>query len=185
MLILSKSLLRSPPGTTDFSRPAGAMAQIESGPTQQSFLFVCGNVRIFPVNLGYNLIMTWNGKMLPLPPASLLRILFDYDKETGLLTWRIRGPRIRPGMEAGWRSKRWGYRSVTIEYEEYRVHRIIWKMVTGRDPDPELDHINRIRDDNRWSNLRECNHSQNCVNKSAHGYIGQPRASGKFAARPK
>lgn len=36
--------------------------------------------------------------------------------------------------------------------------------MTGNFPDGDIDHINRVRNDNRWSNLRECTQSQNSAN---------------------
>lgn len=35
------------------------------------------------------------------------------------------------------------------------VSRLIWKVHTGRDPIGVIDHINGIRDDNRFENLRD------------------------------
>jgi hypothetical protein len=45
------------------------------------------------------------------------------------------------------------------------VHRIIWKMMTGEDPDLEIDHVNGSRADNSWANLRPATHTQNSQNK--------------------
>ncbi len=123
-------------------------------------------------------------KRKPLPTADRLRALFSYDRDSGVLSWNVARQGLKTGDVAGWLS-RYGYRCVTVDYLSYQAHNIIWKLVTGRDPNPELDHINRIRDDNRWDNLRECTHSENCTNKSVHGYVGQPRLRGQFAPHPK
>jgi len=39
--------------------------------------------------------------------------------------------------------------------------------MTGEMPVVDVDHINRVRDDNRWINLRPCNASQNAANTIA------------------
>lgn len=44
------------------------------------------------------------------------------------------------------------------------AHRLAWMIVNGKFPDFEIDHINRVRDDNRISNLREATSSQNGYN---------------------
>ena len=56
------------------------------------------------------------------------------------------------------------------------AHRIIWYKMMDRIPD-NIDHINRVRDDNRWDNLREVTHAENMRNKSMYknnqeGYRG-------------
>ena len=42
--------------------------------------------------------------------------------------------------------------------------------MTGKDPVGTIDHINGDRDDNRWSNLREADMSQQNFNKKSRGY---------------
>lgn len=48
-------------------------------------------------------------------------------------------------------------------------HRLIWFLINNELPD-ELDHINRIREDNRLENLRNGNRQQNQWNREAKGY---------------
>lgn len=108
-----------------------------------------------------------------LPDAETLLILFDYRPETGALRWRPR-PATRPddrawntkyaGREAGHVSAR-GYRVVDIERATYKVHRVIYKMVTREEPPAQIDHINGDYSDNRIENLRPATPSQNCANK--------------------
>jgi hypothetical protein len=47
------------------------------------------------------------------------------------------------------------------------AHRVLWEMQVGKIPtDLYLDHINRIRHDNRITNLRLCTHQQNHFNRT-------------------
>ena len=45
------------------------------------------------------------------------------------------------------------------------VHRVVWKIVTGQDPNV-IDHINGDGTDNRWENLRSVTIAQNTLNRS-------------------
>lgn len=60
-----------------------------------------------------------------------------------------------------------GYRNISEvinkRRRELKVHRLHWFMVHGVIP-TEIDHINRIKDDNRIENLRECSRGQNMRN---------------------
>lgn len=107
----------------------------------------------------------------PLPPQETLLNLLEYDPNTGALRWRPRKPEQfgggNTGSEAnckGWNKKYAGeiagmtsprgHVSVHVgSGKVYKAHRIIWKMVTGQEPDT-IDHINGEPSDNRWSNLR-------------------------------
>lgn len=109
-----------------------------------------------------------------------VRALFNYDPETGLMMWRER-PREDFATERSWRifhsrfsgkpagsiSKfgRGMYRGVHLDGRMYLMHRLIWLYVTGRWPMPYIDHKNLDGTDNRWTNLREASHSQNCINR--------------------
>ena len=92
------------------------------------------------------------GKHRPLPPLSLLNELFEIDwTSPSGLRWRIQRPGIKVGSNAGTQSKR-GYWSVGVKTDKtriYRVHRIIYFMQSGIDPqDNVIDHYGEDRSDN-------------------------------------
>jgi hypothetical protein len=94
-----------------------------------------------------------------------VKSLFDYDKDTGILSWKsdICQNGVTAGREAGSIDLN-GYRNVTIDRKVYYVHRIIWLYVYGYYPENSLDHINRKPGDNRINNLREISGSCNLRN---------------------
>ena len=59
-----------------------------------------------------------------------------------------------------------GYLIIKIKGRQFKAHRLAWFLVYGEFPKSELDHINRIRSDNRIENLRESNRQQQNKNKS-------------------
>lgn len=88
-----------------------------------------------------------------LPPLEALRNEFDYDPDTGLLMRRT----AKGLVLAGSINKYDGYLQVGFggPGKLWSGHRLIWKWVTGDDPGSfQIDHINRIRHDNRFCNLR-------------------------------
>jgi hypothetical protein len=118
-------------------------------------------------------------KPKPLPAVELLRWMFDYDPETGALTWK--NPtcnRIRPGDLAGSMPKNARYRIAYVEDTPYKYHRICWAHFYGEDPgEVIIDHINRDRQDNRIANLRIADGFQSKANSPIYsnntsGYKG-------------
>ncbi len=108
----------------------------------------------------------------PLPTLKRLLELFSYDPETGVLTWKVSRGGQRAGDVAGTISH--GYVQVFVDGIAYRAHRLIWKMVTGREPVRYIDHENGNRSDNRLikndpsnSNLREVTPWENNLNRCA------------------
>lgn|SRR5699024_8650750 len=57
-----------------------------------------------------------------------------------------------------------GYLILKIKGKQYKAHRIIYAMHHGVMPNKEIDHINRIRDDNRIENLRLVDRKTNVRN---------------------
>ena len=92
-----------------------------------------------------------------------VRSLFNYDPETGELTWRATKGTALVGAKAGCDSGR-GYLQVQVNRKLYYAHRLIWLWVHGYFPEHQVDHINRVRDDNRLENLREVTQQCNMRN---------------------
>lgn len=121
-------------------------------------------------------------KAKPLPSRERLLQRLDYDPKTGEMTWKERPPedfsegRYPTARQANiWNGKfagkpalaspmANGYLHGALDSTDYLQHRIIWKLVTGDEPE-FVDHVNGIRDDNRWENLRSTSVTQNMRNR--------------------
>lgn len=95
--------------------------------------------------------------------------IFDYDRATGKLYWKIRPSHaVKQGDEAGSVGTE-GYVDVGFAGRLYKAHRIIWDMMNPDDkltPNHQIDHINHIRTDNRIDNLSKVRHRDNAKNQS-------------------
>lgn len=69
---------------------------------------------------------------------------------------------------AGYITSKGGYRVLCVDRKDYMEHNLIWFVATGGWPPVgrEVDHRNRIREDNRFENLRIATRGQNCANAS-------------------
>lgn len=106
-----------------------------------------------------------------------LKECFDYCPSTGALTWKER-PASHfkqkrrhlafitrcAGKNAGHINDQ-GYCFVSICGKRHRAHRLIYMYMTGDMP-VAIDHINHIRNDNRWENLRVVTTGENNRNLS-------------------
>ena len=110
----------------------------------------------------------------PLPPVEVLNDLFEYNPDTGILSWRVsRGGWIKAGKAVG-NKDRCGHLRVRVTPKTYAIHRIIWKMFYGEDipGDKVIDHINQVKGDNRICNLRVVSVFENNLN----GGVNKPGA---------
>lgn len=102
--------------------------------------------------------------MNPLPSYDELHRRFRYEPSTG---WLIHKQIPRGGSRnkkiAGSPSGK-GHLLVGIGGARYWVHRVVWKMMTGQEPE-HLDHINGDGCDNRMENLRPATHAENNRNR--------------------
>lgn len=57
-----------------------------------------------------------------------------------------------------------GYLSVSVLGRLYMYHRVIWLFHYGQFPVNQIDHINRIKNDNRIENLRDLHPFENAQN---------------------
>jgi len=115
--------------------------------------------------------------MNELPTLEYLKECFEYFPDSGKLVWSHRPENhfvssrehkrycsTRLGKEAG-RIRFDGYLELRLDYVYYGVHRIVYKLMTGEEPENFIDHINGDKSDNRWDNLREATSTQNNHNR--------------------
>jgi hypothetical protein len=102
-----------------------------------------------------------------------LKAQLHYNPETGVFT-RLKAncTRVKVGDIAGNLSKSTGYIRFSINKKEYVAHRLAWLYMTGSFPINEIDHINGIKHDNRFSNLRDVPHEVNQRNAVSHRGFG-------------
>ena len=111
-----------------------------------------------------------------------LKSIIEYNPETGEMTWRIREPSsfscgkqsaehncaIWNGRIAGTPALSFvnnnGYLSGSACGRSYKAHRVAWAIYYGEWPKGDIDHVNRVRTDNRISNLRSATRSENLRN---------------------
>ncbi len=105
-----------------------------------------------------------------------------YDPETGRLTWLVDEGKRRVGKEAGGSLMK-GYKRLRIDKEQYSHHQVAWLLVTGEWPASSIDHINRIKTDNRWDNLRLATQSQNNANRLPLSKSGLPKGVARIRDR--
>ena len=94
-----------------------------------------------------------------------LKKILEYSPETGRFKWKIDRLPIVSGDWAGTIRKD-NYVVIKINGKQYKAHRLAWLYVYGEWPTQEIDHINRIKNDNRICNLREATRNQNVANGS-------------------
>ena len=94
--------------------------------------------------------------------------LLAYDADTGVFTWRNSKGRAKAGVRAG-NTCRQGYRRIKLDGRFYAEHRLAWLVEHGEMPSGEVDHKDRVRDNNRISNLRVVSRKVNMENTGRHG----------------
>lgn len=120
----------------------------------------------------------------PLPDTDRIKMLITYQPETGEVRWNPREASTFFGSEferqkhanrwnaiyagkpaGGSRSDR--YHLMTIDGVHHLTHRVIWKYMTGEDP-IHIDHIDGVKGNNVFANLRNVTHAVNMKNKSLY-----------------
>lgn len=106
-----------------------------------------------------------------------LKSILHYNPETGIFTWIAnKGYKAKIGVKAGY-VKDTGYVEFKLDNKLQYAHRLAFLYMIGRFPINQVDHMNMIRNDNRWCNLREATVSNNHGNINKHldntsGYKG-------------
>lgn len=109
-----------------------------------------------------------------------LKELLHYNPDSGVFTWVGAGYRQerRIGSVAGCLDPT-GYIRIGIDGTQYWAHRLAWLYVKGEQPNGVIDHWNRIKSDNRISNLRDVTHQANIQNMASREGRSLPRGVSK------
>jgi len=102
--------------------------------------------------------------------SDYVRKRLDYNPETGVFIWKP-----KPG-DKWWNANfageiagtinNQGYRQIMIDGKQYMAARLAWLITHGEWPQNEIDHINRVRTDDRMVNLRDVTSTENNNNRS-------------------
>jgi hypothetical protein len=119
--------------------------------------------------------------------AERLRLLVEYEPQTGVFRRRVK----RSWLASGGSPDRNGHIRISVDGRLYAAHRLAWLYMTGSWPAGVIDHVNGVRSDNRWGNLRDVSVTVNQQNQQrAHrrnctGLLGVTfnKARGKFQAQ--
>jgi len=120
--------------------------------------------------------------------AERLRDLLWYDPLTGVFQWKI-APKRKSSRGCAGAKDHYGYIVIRVEGTLYKAHRLAWLHHFGEWPSQTIDHINRVRDDNRIANLRDVAQTLNMRNatyaptKSGHVGVVWDKARGKWKAQ--
>ena len=82
---------------------------------------------------------------------------YSYDPDSGLLYYN--------GIKTGSLSSS-GYLYCTILNENLSVHRVCWYLYYNEFPNHSIDHVDRVKTNNKIINLRKCNQAQNLANRT-------------------
>lgn len=118
--------------------------------------------------------------MNQLPPQHELLERYYYDAFSGKLFHRIKVSNAINADTAVESADIKGYLRTKIKGKTYKVHRIIWKMIFNQEP-RIIDHINRIKHDNRLVNLRNVTERENVLNQKNfdHRLVGAQKLKRK------
>lgn len=91
-----------------------------------------------------------------------LKRLVRYEPDTGRFYSLYSHKGLPAGREVG--SVDDEYIRISVMGKLYKGHRLAWFYMTGSWPSCDIDHINGIKSDNRFCNLREASRGQNMMN---------------------
>lgn len=92
-----------------------------------------------------------------------LREVVRYDRCSGLFYWKISTGKAKRGYVAGHTDSN-GYTKISIDSVKHFAHRLAWFYCHKEWPKNNIDHIDRCRNNNRLSNLRDVGQSLNGLN---------------------
>lgn len=91
--------------------------------------------------------------------------VLEYNPETGVFKWKVTtSPKAVAGSLAGYINN--GYLKIGINGKQYPAHRLAWFYYYKEWPKNQIDHIDRNRQNNAITNLRDVSGSVNAHNQT-------------------
>jgi len=84
---------------------------------------------------------------------NVLKELLHYDPETGAFIWNVSKGKASEWLQAGYIDDR-DYRQITLDCKRYKAAVLAFLYMTGKMPIKRIYHMNKIKHDDRWENLR-------------------------------
>lgn len=111
-----------------------------------------------------------------------LKEKLNYDAKTGVFSNK-NGRKVGSITDSG-------YITIRLFNKAYRAHRLAFLYMDGTFPDGEVDHVNRIKTDNRWSNIVPASSADNKKNRpiqsnNTSGFNGVSKYMNKWKAQIK
>lgn len=104
---------------------------------------------------------------MPCLTQARLKRLLSYNETTGVFTWlQPTSNRVKAGAVAG-SVRAHGYVYIVIDSKQYPAHRLAFLYMLGYMPNI-VDHIDCIRANNAWANLRSLSHAGNIRRQATH-----------------
>jgi hypothetical protein len=106
-----------------------------------------------------------------------LKECLTYNPDTGTFTWNSRPLKSFKSAQyfKAWNTRCSGkvagytssskYVTIPLAGKLYQAHRLAYLYMEGELPAHEVDHLNHIKTDNRWSNLRQVSPTENQRNR--------------------
>ncbi len=92
-----------------------------------------------------------------------LKEILNYDPISGKFVWYKWRLTSKGSMKLAGCVEN-GYLRIKIDGKKYLAHRLAWLYMTGKFPVYEIDHIDRSKMNNQFSNLRDVSHAHNIQN---------------------
>ncbi len=90
--------------------------------------------------------------------------ILEYYPDTGVFLWLVDGDNFKKADVADKGGSSKYYRYISINDNTFMAHRVAWLCVMREWPKEQIDHVDHVKNNNIFSNLREVSNAENSRN---------------------